>query len=138
MRKYQYYVPAPKIYKPWISVKIGYRKTNKITPAAITALIDSGSDVCFCSKDIADFLGINKKQKEEKVFKTANNSPLSTFMEILTLFVGGRNYECAFYISDTLPQETPIILGQLGFFDKHKVTFDLKNKEIQISYYFDN
>ncbi len=138
MRKYQYYLPAPKVYKPWIPVKIGYKKTNKITYAQVTALIDSGADVCFCSRDIADFLGVQKKQKEKKIFITANNSPLPTFRETLTLFVGGRNYECSFYISDMLPKETPIILGQLGFFDKHKVTFDLENEEIQMSYYLDN
>ena len=37
-----------------------------------------------------------------------------------------------------LPFETPIILGQLGFFDHHKVTFDLENKEIEIMYSLDN
>jgi hypothetical protein len=138
MRKYPYFIPAPKVYKPWITVNIGYKKTHKITPAPITALIDSGADVCFCSKDIAKFLGVTEKGKEKKVFRTANNSPLHTYLETLTLHVGGRSYECSFYISDDLPPETPIILGQLGFFDKHKITFDIENKEIQISYYLEN
>jgi hypothetical protein len=71
-------------------------------------------------------------------YPTANNSPLNTFLEILTLQVGGRSYECSFYISKDLPPETPIIFGQLGFFDKHKITFDVENKEIQISYYLEN
>ncbi len=138
MRKYPYYIPANKIYKPWITVSIGYKKAHKITPAPITALIDSGADVCFCSKEIADFLSVNEKNKTTKVFTTANGSPLPTFQETLTLYVGGRIYDCTFYISDKLPVETPIILGQLGFFDNHKVTFDLENKAIEISYYRDN
>ena len=138
MRKYPYYVPENKIYKPWITVGIGYSKTNIVTPTPITALIDSGSDVCFCSKDIADLLGVSLKNKDKIIFTAANGTPLPTFMEILILYVGGKNYECSFYISEKLPFETPIILGQLGFFDHHKVTFDLENKEIQITYNLDN
>lgn len=138
MRKFPYYIPQDKVYKPWITVGIGYQKTHKITTAPITALIDSGADVCFCSKDIADFLGVNSKNKEKVIFTAANNTPLPTFLEVLTLYVGGKNYECSFYISDKLPFETPIILGQLGFFDHHKISFDLENKEIQITYNFDN
>lgn len=137
MRKYPYYIPSDKTYKPWITVSIGYKKSHKITPL-ITALIDSGSDVCFCSKEIVDFLGVDKKKKQKMVFTTANSSSLHTFMEILTLYIGGRNYDCSFYISDKLPPETPIILGQLGFFDHHKITFDLENKEIEIVYNLDN
>lgn len=138
MRKYPYYIPADNVYKPWITVSIGYKKSHKITPAPITALIDSGADVCFCSKDIGNFLGVNEKDKQKINFTTANSTSLPTFKEILTLYFGGRNYDCPFYISDKLPFETPIILGQLGFFDHHKVTFDLENREIEICYNFDN
>ncbi len=138
MRKFSYYIPENKIYKPWIPVEIGFRKTHKITSAPITALIDSGSDVCFCLKNIADFLGVTASNKEKVIFTAANGTPLPTFLEVLTLYVGGKNYECSFYISDKLPFETPIILGQLGFFDHHKVAFDLQNNEIEITYNLDN
>lgn len=138
MRKYPYYIPAEKVYKPWIPVNIGFGKTHKMTPSTIVALIDSGADVCFCSKIIADFLGITQKNKKEVIFTAANGTLLPTFLEKLTLYIGGRKYECPFYISDKLPAETPIILGQLGFFDHHKITFDLDNKSIEIGYYFDN
>lgn len=138
MHKYRYYTPATNVYKPWIPVRIGFKKTHHVTPASVIALIDSGADVCFCSQDIADFLGVSKKGKEKKVFMTANNTPLETFLETLTFYVGGKSYECPFYISDKLPHETPIILGQLGFFDHHKITFDLENKEIETVYFLDN
>lgn len=138
MRKFPYYIPQNKIYKPWIPVQIGYKKTHKITPASITALIDSGADVCFCSKDIADFIGVTSKNKEKAIFTAANGTPLPTFLEVLTLYIRGKSYECSFYISDKLPFETPIILGQLGFFDHHKVAFDLQNEEMQITYNLDN
>ena len=44
----------------------------------------------------------------------------------------GKIYECPFYISSELPKETPIILGQLGFFDKFTIKFNLPKKEIEI------
>ena len=138
MHKYSYYIPTNKVYKPWIPVSLGYKKTHVIIPGALTALIDSGSDVCFCSQEIATFLGIQEKGKQKTVFTTANGTPLPTFTEVVTLYVGGKNYECSFFISDKLPPETPIILGQLGFFDHHKITFDLENKEIEITYNLDN
>ncbi len=78
MRKYPYYIPANKVYKPWIPVRIGYKKTHKVTPAPISALVDSGADVCFCSKEIADYLGVGEKNKTKRVFTTANGSPLPT------------------------------------------------------------
>lgn len=138
MYKYPYYIPTNKVYKPWIPVNIGYKKTQKITGASVTALIDSGADVCFCSKDIAHVLGVTEKGKQKMIFTTANGTPLPTFLETLTLYIGGKIYDCSFYISDKLPAETPIILGQLGFFDHHRVTFDLENKEIEIIYNLDN
>lgn len=138
MRKYPYYIPANKVYKPWIPIRLGYKKTHKVTPAPITALIDSGADVCFCSQVIADFLGIREKNQQKKLFTAANGTRFSTFEEILTLYVGGKSYECSFFISAKLPVETPIILGQLGFFDHHKIAFDLEHKEIEIIYNLDN
>lgn len=85
MRKFPYYIPQDKVYKPWIPVQVGFKKTHKITTAPITVLIYSGADVCFCSKDIADFLGVNPKNKEKVTFTAANGTPLPTFLESLTL-----------------------------------------------------
>jgi len=71
-------------------------------------------------------------KKSSTTFTAANRSSFKAVKETITLYTGERNYECPFYFSDTLPHETPIILGQLGFFDHFKITFDLKNKEIEI------
>lgn len=138
MHKYPYYIPANKVYKPWIPVSLGYKKTHTILSAPVTGLIDSGADVCFCSKEIASYLGVREKGKEKFTFITANGTSLPTFLETLTIYVGGKNYDCSFYISEKLPPETPIILGQLGFFDHHKISFDLENKEIEIVYNLEN
>ena len=133
MAKYPYIVPAERVYKPWIQVRLGYQKTHKITPAPIVALIDSGADVCFCEKNIGLWLGAKLSKGETKTFTTANRGGFEAIKDTLILYVCGKRYECPFYFTNSLPRETPIILGQLGFFDHFKITFDLKNKEIDIN-----
>lgn len=133
MAKYPYFIPSPNVYKSWIRISLGYKKTHKVTPAAIVALIDSGADVCFCSKDIGLWLGIQFRNKKSTTFTAANGTTFEGIKEVVTLYVAGRSYECPFYFSDTLPHQTPVILGQLGFFDHFKITFDLENREIEIT-----
>lgn len=132
MAKYPYYIPSPNVYKPWIRVSLGYKTTHKITPAAIVALIDSGADVCFCSKNIGLWLGVRFRNKKPVKFTAANRTQFEAVKEAITLYVAGKRYECVFYFTDDLPHETPIILGQLGLFDHFRITFDLKNREIEI------
>lgn len=132
MAKYPYYIPSANVYKPWIRVVLGYKKTHKVTPAAIVALIDSGADVCFCSKNIGIWLGVELRKKESVTFTTANRTTFVAVKETITLYTAGKSYQCPFYFSDDLPHETPIILGQLGFFDHFKIVFDLKNKGIEV------
>lgn len=132
MAKYPYYIPSPNVYKPWIRISLRYRKTHRITPGGIVALIDSGADVCFCAKIIGSWLGVQFRNKKPVTFTAANRTRFEAQEEMITLYVGGTSYECPFYFTDALPHETPIILGQLGFFDHFKVAFDLKNREIEI------
>lgn len=133
MAKYPYYlVPTNNAYKPWIQVRLGYHKTHKITPAPLVALIDSGADVCFCEKNLGLWLGAKLSKGESQTFVTANRGSFEAIKETLALHVCGKQYECPFYFTNSLPRETPIILGQRGFFDHFKITFDLKNKEMEI------
>lgn len=120
------------IYKPFIPVTLEYKKTRKIT-SAVYALVDSGADVCFCMENIAFWLGYRKKEKLSITFTTANKTTFSAVKALFTLHVADKRYECPMYISKDLPPETPIILGQLGFFDHFKILFDLPEREITIT-----
>jgi hypothetical protein len=136
MPKYPYYILPGRgrpVYKPIIKATLNYRKTHKVT-VPISALIDSGADVCFCLTDIGDWLGIQfKGKKGPEVFTAANGSQFRAWQENVTLFACGKNYNCFFFFTEVLPRETPIILGQFGFFDHFKITFDIKKKEIEIN-----
>ena len=52
--------------------------------------------------------------------------------EIITLHAYNKSYECKFFFTDTLPRHTPIILGQLGFFDHFRITFDYRENQIEL------
>ena len=137
MAKYPYTIlPSPdtgKVYKPLIPVHISNLKTHKTTSVAINALVDSGADVCFCALNIGIWLGINFKNKKPSKFTAANNQTFNTYKESIKLHVCGKSYNCTFYFSDELIKMAPIILGQLGFFDHFKISFDLKNQEMDIT-----
>lgn len=129
------YTLLPSIYKgsvrlPLAKVILNYRKTHKITPIPVSALIDSGADVCFCNETIGVWLGIQFKKIKEKIFTAANKSTFQAKPEIVNINTCNKSYECKFYFTDKLPQHTPIILGQIGFFDHFKITFNYQESQI--------
>lgn len=120
------------VYKPLIRVNLLHQKTHKATPQ-ITALIDSGADVCFCLRSIGIWLGISfDKKRATHTFIAANRTKFEADKETVILSVANRNYSCPFFFTDVLPAETPIILGQFGFFDHFIITFNIQDKVIEI------
>lgn len=130
MARHPYIEPAPGVYKPWIEVRLKY--VHKITPAPIVALVDSGADVCLCAKHIGEWLGIKFRNQPTLEITAVNSSSLTAYKQPITLYVCGKQYSCPFYFAENLPPETPIILGQAGFFDHFKIVFDLQSKSIEI------
>lgn len=132
MSKHPYFlVPEENILKPWIGIQLGYKKTHKVT-LKVPAIVDSGSDVCFCAEDIGMWLGVVFGKQKSKVFTAANSTTFVAWCVEMTLYFNGGQYQCPFYFAKTLPKETPIVLGQIGFFDRFKVTFDYRNREIEV------
>lgn len=119
------------ILKPLIGIHLSNPKTHKVT-SGIYALVDSGADVCFCNTDIGTWLGITYKKQKSQIFTAANNTQFTAIKEILNIFVGNKEFLAPIYFTSNLPKQTPIILGQIGFFDHFKVTFDLQNKSIGV------
>ncbi|KKR32913.1 MAG: hypothetical protein UT63_C0028G0002 [Candidatus Gottesmanbacteria bacterium GW2011_GWC2_39_8] len=128
-------LPSPHghINKPLINIGLSSDKTHRVIPAQIKALIDSGADVCLCSEDISAWLGIKLNRKKSCSFTAANNQIFNAIPEYLTMSVFGKKYKSNFFISNNLPKNFPIILGQKGFFSQFKIVFDYKNLEIEIT-----
>lgn len=135
MTKFPYIsLPTPtgeKVYKPLIQLRLSYSKTHKFTDP-VWGIIDSGSDVCLCHKNIGIWLGLNFKKEDRVKLKAANNQDFFTHKAKVILYVCGLRYECPIYFTDELVKNYPVILGQIGFFDRFKVCFDLKSREIEI------
>ncbi len=122
------------VHLPLAKVILNYKVTHKITLQPITALIDSGAGVCFCNDMIGAWLGVRlDKIKKGRVFTTANTTSFEAKPATITLISYGKSYECKFYFTDVLPRHTPIILGQIGFFDHFEITFDYKNNQITLN-----
>lgn len=73
------------------------------------------------------------KKKPVVEFTAANNEHFQTKCAVVTLYACGKQFDCPFYFSDTLPESTPIILGQKGFFDRFRIVFDLLHQEIEVT-----
>lgn len=130
---YPYVEPQRGVFLPWIMVRLGNKKEGTRLSKPVVALVDSGAEVCFCSKEIADYLGIELRSTRAQDFTTASNGTFSAYkVNDLKLYVCKRAYACEFYVTDSLPPQLPIILGQKGFFDHHKVAFDFKKKEMTL------
>src|SRR3989338_2906266 len=115
------------VAKPLIPVSINYSKTHKIIPPTFD-LVDSGSDVNFCDMNIGIWLGINFINKKSRPYTAANGQQFNAFGETVHLHVFGKIFPCLVYFSSELTKAYKIVLGQNGFFNHFKITFDLKNK----------
>ncbi len=130
------YIPLPgnkAIYRPYLRIWLCNPHNQKQTPR-IRGLIDSGSDICLASKDIALWLGIRFDGNEDTVsIATANGSISSAIKKMITLMTEEGQHESPFFFVDSITPDEPPLLGQLGFFDHFKVCFDLRNKTFEIA-----
>ena len=118
------------VAKPLIPVSISYPKTHKVIPYTF-ALVDSGADVNFCDMNIGTWLGINFRKKKSQEYTAANGQNFIAFSETVCLQVFDKKFLCLFNFSDELTKAYKIILGQKGFFDHFKITFNLPNKSME-------
>lgn len=125
--KYPYKKLSPEISRPIIPIGISYGKESVNT----FALIDSGADICLFGKQFAEILKLPLRLGTYNGITGISGKKQHGYVHRITLTVGGWNFEIdATFLSDeNLP--TPL-LGQKGFFDKFRVTFDYAANEVDI------
>ena len=139
-------VPA---YRPRIDVV--FRKSSK-PPDPLTnpefrarALVDSGADICFIPKAVADVLQLDTDKKSKKTTIGAGgvftayrpNIHLEMLYERKRIRIG--MVEVAFP-EDDLPGVEPersILIGRSGLFTQYKVTFNDRQKTIELEMFDD-
>jgi len=118
-----------KVKKPLIKVKLCHK--HEILNTSFFALLDTGADICLCSAEIANLFNIKyKKGRKLKIRGIAGN--ILGYKISLEVYIKNNSYKCPFYVVESLPRETPVILGQKGFFYQNKITFDILHNEITI------
>jgi len=127
-----YFSPQQNVYKPWVQIRLGNSHSHQLLPQYIIALIDSGADACLCITGIAKALKIKLDPSKTREFRGVNNQPVNTIKADVQLYICNTKIICPFYFTDTLPPQTPIILGHECFFEKFRITFDFKNKAIEL------
>ena len=134
MPKYNYtQLPGSRtIYRPYIQIKIENPLNKKQTPP-IRALIDSGADICLASQELAIWLGVKFTGKESTVeITTANGTTALASKKKVILHIQNQKFNSFMFFAQKIPPDSAPLLGQLGFFDKFKICFNLQNKKFQI------
>lgn len=116
------------LLRPIIPIYLFYRKSF----LHMEALLDSGADFCIFHKEIADALGVNWKQGAPHHFIGITGEKGIMYFHHLKIKVGSwmRSIPCAF--SENLSEESYGILGQEGFFENFKISFDCGKEIIDI------
>lgn len=96
-------------------------------------LVDSGSDTCAISQNMAELLGIHLAGKREKSFGIGG--AVESVLSGVTIFLrqGREKYKLHVPVRVILkPHDFPVILGQESFFDQFIISFDRKNEHFSL------
>lgn len=128
-------VPRPKIE---VAFRKNSSKTNRETNPEIRlyGLVDSGADITFIPKQIAEILKLELKEETKKTSKSASE-PFETYRTTtyLEIFYKGRRIpigeiETAIQVKPTPPEdvEKMILLGRNSVFSEYIITFNESKK----------
>jgi hypothetical protein len=96
------------------------------------ALIDSGADYCIFHSEIGEQIGLDIESGKRLSFFGTGGQEQSAFFHAIKLEVGGHAISCFAGFSQELQSLPYGILGQIGFFDKFKITFDYEKGKIEL------
>ncbi len=117
------------IYRPIIPVEV----RNKRLSFPTEALLDTGADFCIFSGEIAKAVGIDIGTGSPHEIVGVGGKVTKGFIHKIGLEIPGFSmFSCWGFFSDQLNDMNHAILGQVGFFDCFKVSFDYTRKLITV------
>ena len=116
------------IYKPLIPIVLRVNGTKQ----KVFSLVDSGADACLFPRDIGELLGLDVEKGKRINFLGIGNDPVPFFFHDVEILFD--KYCIKTKVGFSLYHHIGItgIVGQHGFFDNFIVSFDHKNKFIEI------
>lgn len=95
-------------------------------------LIDSGSDVNIFGYQVGEYLGLDVQAGRAATMMGATGEPQAFYIHAIVLSVGSKSFEVQAGFAKSVDHSPYGIVGQQGFFDLFKVTFDLANEELRL------
>lgn len=114
------------ILRPIIPISIQYQDKK----VRYEALIDSGADFSILPLDLAKVLGIDSENSKEILFTGIDGDLVRGKIVEVNLIISDFGYKTKIVFAEI--HGTSGILGQLGFFDKFIVKFDLQKEDLEI------
>ena len=96
------------------------------------ALADSGADACLFPKGVADILGIDVQSGEKLDFTGIGGTRTSFFFHEVEILLGRYQIRTKVGFSTFQNIGAGGILGQRRFFDRFVVSFDHKNRFLEV------
>ena len=130
--KYPYWKVAPEQpTDPWIRrplVRVTLTGPKRSLPFA--ALVDSGADHSLFHVDVAEALGIDLSHCEQGAVAGIEHMPAPCFLATISATV---EHLAPVTIPIMFWERQPIsIIGQVGFFDTHRITFERDHDTLEI------
>lgn len=97
------------------------------------ALLDSGADICAMNQEMAEVLGLDLSGKRELCYGVTGSAEAVLTKVTITIERGHERYPMTIPIKVLLTDNMKIpLLGQLGFFDEFKITFDKRANKVTL------
>lgn len=114
--------------RPLIPVEVVNRKTGKSVGQLV--LVDSGADFCIFRAEVGEILGLNIKSGHKREFAGISGESSICYVHNLEIIVGNVHYPIPVTFSYDIRDDGYGIVGQVGFFDQFKITFDYSKKHV--------
>lgn len=101
----------------------------------VYALIDSGADYCIFHAEIGEQIGLQINSGKSLAFSGISSAEQTAYFHNIKLEVGGHQFDCYAGFSRDMQNLPYGILGQMGFFNIFKVSFDYKKEKIGLQSY---
>jgi len=113
------------ILTPYVWLEV---KTAKGVYRSQRFLFDTGADFTSFPKSMSRVVGVELSICPQKVMYTANNEPMITFQAKVKVRFAGEEFDLPCVFTDR--DDTPFLLGRVGFIEKFEMFLSAKYKRL--------
>ena len=129
--KFHYKKFSDQFVRPIIPVDFSFAEVT----LRYEVLVDSGADYSILPADIGEALGLEVETGREEYVGGITGGGLPFFLHSVTLGMGDWKYEVDVGFMPDMPRLGYGVVGQRGFFELFRVTFDQRKAEIRLEPY---